>query len=289
MYSFIVHFFQVIVVTVAYRLNILGFFTTTDAESPGNFGMLDQVASLDWVKKNIEFFDGASSNIVIWGHSSGAISVGLHLLSPLSRGKFAKAIAMSGDAIGSVRTPQQESPVVDQIVDKFGCYKHSAALMECLRRADAAILVRESSDIETWGPIIDSQTNNASEPFLPMHPKEMLKNDNYYPVPLMVGFTNNEQALAYIEAIGSEFIDGKIPMRKFESMIADEALAAVTSPDENSTCELRPDLVSESLLFMYKPHPPSNDQGVLRDRFLDMQTDKNYAAGLVELATKLAQ
>lgn len=106
---------QVLVVTVAYRLNILGFFTTTDTESSGNFGMLDQIAALDWIKRHIELFDGSANNIVIYGHSAGAISVGLHMMSPLSRGKFAKAIVMSGDPINSVRTPQEELPVVDQV------------------------------------------------------------------------------------------------------------------------------------------------------------------------------
>lgn len=51
-----------------------------------------------------------------------------------------------------------------------------------------------------------------------MRLKEMLKNNNYYPVPLRVCFTNNKHALAYIEEFGREFIDGKIPVRKFEFM-----------------------------------------------------------------------
>jgi carboxylesterase type B len=106
---------QVLVVTVAYRLNILGFFTTTDSESPGNYGMLDQIAALDWIKDHIELFDGSSTNIIIYGHSAGAISVGLHMMSPLSKGKFAKGIAMSGDPINSVRVPQDEINIVDQV------------------------------------------------------------------------------------------------------------------------------------------------------------------------------
>lgn len=66
---------------MAYRLNILGFFTTTDAEAPGNYGMFDQIAALDWIQKKIKNFGGSPSNVIIYGHSSGAISVGLHLVS----------------------------------------------------------------------------------------------------------------------------------------------------------------------------------------------------------------
>lgn len=279
-----------LVVTVAYRLNILGFFTTTDAEAPGNYGMFDQLAALDWVQNKIQQFGGSSSNVIIYGHSSGAISVGLHLVSPLSRGKFSKAIAMSGDAISSVGSPQTELPVVDIIADKFGCFRRpTSALMECLRRVDVKILVRESSDIETWGPIVDYETNNSTDPFLPVHPRDTVNGGNLNSVPLLVGYTNNEQSLAYIETLAKGNLEGKLSYSNFEMLITDEFTAQIQSPEDNSSCILKPELVSEAVLFFYKPHPPSKDQAVLRDRYLDLQTDKNFAAGLTLLAGKVSK
>ncbi|XP_066581570.1 fatty acyl-CoA hydrolase precursor, medium chain-like [Prorops nasuta] len=281
---------KILVVTVAYRLNILGFFTSGDGEAPGNYGMFDQVAALDWIQKNIHQFDGSASNVVIAGHSSGAISVGLHMMSPHSRGKFAKAIALSGDAVGSVGSPEAEMPVIDIVADRFGCYrKPTTALLKCLRNVNETILVRESSDIETWGPIVDVQTNNDTDPFLPEHPKDTLDNGNFNSEPFLAGYTNNEQALAYIEAIGRQDTDGKLSSRKFESMISDESMNAVRVPFENSSCELRPEMVADAVLFFYKPHPPTKDQSFLRDRYLDLQTDKNYAAGLTLLAGKMSK
>lgn len=279
-----------VVVTVAYRLNILGFFTTMDAEAPGNYGMLDQLAALDWVKNNIEHFNGSPTNVIIAGHSSGAISVGLHIVSPLSKGKFAKALAMSGDAINSVNTPEREAPVVDSIADKFGCYRTpTSALMECLRRVEVGTLVAQSSDIETWGPLVDAETNNDTEPFLPQKPKDILESGIFNAVPLIVGFTNNEQALAYIEAFPTD-PEGKLSTPKFEMMINDETTAAVQSPLDNSTsCETKPHLLSEAVLFFYKPHPPMEDSRLLRDKYLDMQTAKNYASGLSYLAGKVGK
>lgn len=277
-------------VTVAYRLNILGFFTTTDGEAPGNYGMFDQIASLDWIQKRIHHFGGSPSNVVIFGHSSGAISVGLHLTSPLSRGKFSKAIAMSGDAISSVGSPQTELPVIDVIAEKFGCYRHpTSLLMECLRRVDVNILVRESSDIETWGPIVDYETSNTTEPFLSAHPRDALDSGNLNSVPLMVGYTNNEQALAYMESVSKGNPDGKLSYNNFETLITDEFVSLVQSPEGNSTCELKPEMVAKAVLFFYEPHPPSKDQGVLRDRYLDLQTEKNFAAGLTLLAGKVSK
>ncbi|XP_023246553.1 carboxylesterase 5A [Copidosoma floridanum] len=280
---------KILVVTVAYRLNILGFFTTADGESPGNYGLLDQIAALNWIKDNIELFDGSSSNIIIYGHSSGAISVGLHMMSPLSRGKFAKAIAMSGDAISSVRMPQEEMTVIDEVADKFGCYRNTDDLMECLRNVEIDTLIRETADIETWGPIVDADTNNwTGGPFLPKHPRDMVQANEIYAVPLVAGFTSNEQALSYIESIGSENVDGRLPMHQFESLIREESSAAVIAPEENSTCELKPELVTDAVLFYYRPYPPTKDPKHLRDRFLDLQTEKNYAAGLTQLADKVS-
>ena len=161
--------------------------------------------------------------------------------------------------------------------------------MECLRNVDVDILIRESAYIETWGPIVDAETSNSTDgPFLPRHPREM-DTEDLNAVPLMAGFTNNEQALAFIESIGSNNVDGRLPPSQFESMIREESAAAVVSPEVNSTCELRPELVSEAVLFFYKPHPPNRDQKVLRDRYLDLQTEKNYAAGLTLLAGKIAE
>ncbi|KAL0124205.1 hypothetical protein PUN28_006200 [Cardiocondyla obscurior] len=279
---------KVLVVTVAYRLNILGFFTTTDSEASGNYGMFDQIAALDWIKRNIKYFNGSPSNIVIYGHSSGAISVGLHMLSPLSRGKFHKAIAMSGDAIASVGTLERERPVVSNVAEKFGCDpRPSSALMLCLRRLPADLMVKLTSDIETWGPIIDAETNNETEPFLAQHPKDILESGNFNAVPLIAGYTNNEQVLAYMELASSQSSEGGLSSENFESMITDEFTAAV--PDDNSTCESKPEMVTNAVLFFYRPYPATTNMTVFRDRYLDLQTEKNFAAGLTLLAGKVAK
>lgn len=273
--------------TVAYRLNILGFFTSTDAEAPGNYGMMDQIAALDWVQRSIKDFNGQASNVVIYGHSSGAISVGLHMLSPLSRGKFSKAIAMSGDAIGSVGSPQAEASTVDRIAEIFGCNRRPTTdLMICLRRLTAEHIVRESSGIETWGPIVDFETNTTN-PFLPEHPRDILESGSFNAVPLLVGYTNNEHALAYIESIGNG--DGTLSQSHFESMISSDTALTLKTFEDNSTCETKPQMLSDAVSFFYRPHPPTNDKGLLRDRYLDLQTEKNYAAGLTFLAGKVAR
>ncbi|KAI5639530.1 carboxylesterase family domain-containing protein [Phthorimaea operculella] len=89
----------VVLVTFNYRLGVLGFLSLDSEDVPGNAGMKDQVAALRWIKKNIRNFGGDPENITIFGESAGAVSVSLHLISPMSKGLFKRAIVQSGSAL----------------------------------------------------------------------------------------------------------------------------------------------------------------------------------------------
>lgn len=86
----------VILVTVNYRLEVLGFLCLDTEDVPGNAGMKDQVAALRWVKSNIDRFGGDPNNVTLFGQSAGGAATAYHVLSPMSKGLFKRAIAMSG-------------------------------------------------------------------------------------------------------------------------------------------------------------------------------------------------
>ena len=92
----------VIVVTTNYRVGALGFLAHPglDKESPnnvsGNYGLLDQLAALQWVQRNIGAFGGDPSRVTIFGQSAGAESILIHLVSPESKGLYSQAIIQSG-------------------------------------------------------------------------------------------------------------------------------------------------------------------------------------------------
>ncbi|MBS1841292.1 MAG: carboxylesterase family protein [Acidobacteria bacterium] len=101
----------VVVVSMNYRLGIFGFFALPELiaesghNSAGNYGLLDQVAALQWVKRNIGAFGGDPDNVTIFGESAGSFSVSQLMASPLAKGLFQKAIGESG-ANFSGKTPE---------------------------------------------------------------------------------------------------------------------------------------------------------------------------------------
>ncbi|MBQ5550901.1 MAG: carboxylesterase family protein, partial [Bacteroidales bacterium] len=99
----------VVVVSITYRVGNLGFLSLPElsAENPqhvsGNYGILDQIAGLKWVKNNIANFGGDPNNVTIFGESAGGISVSMLCASPLAKGLFQRAISQSGGSFGPTR------------------------------------------------------------------------------------------------------------------------------------------------------------------------------------------
>jgi para-nitrobenzyl esterase len=97
----------VVLVTINYRLGVFGFLADSDLAkegggTAGNYGLLDMVAALQWVKANIKKFGGDPENVTIFGESAGSFAVSTLMASPMAQGLFAKAIGESGGAFSDV-------------------------------------------------------------------------------------------------------------------------------------------------------------------------------------------
>jgi para-nitrobenzyl esterase len=96
----------VVLVTINYRLGVFGFLATADMAkeangAAGNYGLLDMVAALQWVKANIKEFGGDPDNVTIFGESAGSAAVSTLMASPIAKGLFSKGIGESGGALGT--------------------------------------------------------------------------------------------------------------------------------------------------------------------------------------------
>ncbi|XP_064073689.1 fatty acyl-CoA hydrolase precursor, medium chain [Vanessa tameamea] len=278
---------KVIIVSVAYRLNIFGFFSTLDNEAPGNFGLLDQVAALTWVKNNIEAFGGDPENVCIFGHDAGAVSVGLHLISPYSSGLFQKAIAMSGNVLSpeTVNIARKELMTVDKVATAFSCFrKPTFQLLDCLRRVNYQALLDIGEPLASWKPIVDSGFSNISQPFLTDLPSKMFSDEIFSPVPILTGFTNMEDALL-LDKDGNE--DSGISQREFDVMREEVILSDIIV--DNSSCFTNQHHIQDAVAFFYKPIPPTTNETILRKQFLDFYTDKVYGATTYQLAKYMSK
>ncbi|XP_049525759.1 acetylcholinesterase-like isoform X2 [Dermacentor silvarum] len=99
---------ELVVVTIAYRLGAFGFLSVGTEDAPGNMGLHDQILALRWIKSNANAFGGDPDRVTIVGQSAGAFSVGIHLISPKSKGLFRRAIMQSGSPFTSTLVNRKE-------------------------------------------------------------------------------------------------------------------------------------------------------------------------------------
>jgi len=182
---------NVVVVTINYRLGFLGFFNIPGTNTKGNYGLLDQILALKWVKEHIGDFGGDARNVTIFGESAGAGSVSLLMLSPLTKDLFSKAILQSGSALNfwavhlNANTSQAEG-----FASRLGC-KDLHTATTCLRKKSVEEILKlqkvRRADVTILAPSVDKHVISG----LPFEQQKAgkLPVSN---VDLMIGFTSDE-------------------------------------------------------------------------------------------------
>ena len=271
---------EVVLVTIQYRLGPFGFISTGDDTAPGNYGMLDQIEALKWIRDNIEAFKGDPSRVTIFGESAGGSSVGLLLLSPLSKGLFHRAIALSGNEFSPFAINSREEAIgLTQIVAKRSrCpIGNNARMISCMRKADANH-IWSKKDVNKWRPVVDGI-------FLQDTPENIRKANQSHPYPLIVGLTSNEGAYFVHDKLYDHITPANFRpiLKRFFGDISRYAR------------QWRPLEISESLIdaivFQYTPWPDTKDIVRLRQGLFDMITDYSIAApahAVLDLHTRSA-
>ena len=179
----------IVVVSLNYRLGILGFLATTDGLE-GNFALQDQRLALQWVQRNIASFGGDPTRVTIAGQSAGAYSVAAHLASPLSAGLFHKASMFSWPSSIGSRTMKDAKHLGHKVTKKLGCHRSTATA--CLRSKSVHDILDAQSDlsIPLWPNTLHSfmpwlPTIGSSD--LPDQPFYMIRDGKAHDVPIMHG------------------------------------------------------------------------------------------------------
>lgn len=235
-----------IVVAANYRLGAFGFLahaalSAEDAAYPssGNYGLLDQRAAFAWVRDHIAAFGGDPDKVTISGSSAGALSVGLHLVSPGSAGLFDRAIIQSGPPTIRWRTREEAEQQGNRFATALGCLD-PVQVVACMRlRTRDQVLnalpigsdqVLEGQRVQ-WGPVVDGLD-------LPDQPRTLFESGAIARVPLMIG-TNRDEGWLFVDR---SFPNG-LTADQFDGVLATEfgvdapAIGAAYGVPQGATAE----------------------------------------------------
>ncbi|KAL6257876.1 hypothetical protein P5V15_011474 [Pogonomyrmex californicus] len=197
---------DVVLVTLNYRLGVLGFLNLYDKVATGNQALKDVVMALRWVKKNISVFGGDSENVTIFGESAGGVIVHYLTLSPLAKGLFHKAISQSGVMACPWAFTEREPHTKNRgflLAEKLGKPTTDPKVAyEFLKTIDAKTLIEKSQEksllseaerqqcLLTFTPTLDYESSN------PAFPENLTTFIHCgVNVPLLLGFTSCEGSL----------------------------------------------------------------------------------------------
>jgi len=222
----------VVLVSIGYRLGPLGFLAHPglSAESPqhvsGNYGLLDMIAALQWIKKNIAAFGGDPSKVTIFGESAGGIAVSQLCASPLAKGLISGAISESGGSFGPPRAGgapgENMRPLA--IAEKDGlafAINAGAESIEELRKLPAEKLLAAQRGM-AW-PNIDGWV-------IPSDQYSLYDAKKFNDIPVLIGYNSDEGASFSHESSPKAYIDG---VHKRYGSFADSLLKAYPTEEKS--------------------------------------------------------
>ena len=238
----------VVVVSVGYRLGVFGFLAhpelsaESDRRVSGNYGLLDMIAGLQWVQRNIAAFGGDPGQVTIFGESAGAIAVSQLCASPLARGLFHRAVSQSGGSFGPVSAGGGAG---ENMQGLRTAEQAGAAWATSLGAASAAVLrtwpaekLQEASRRErglSW-PIADGWV-------IPGDQYGLYEAGRYHDVPVLIGYNSDEGATFGAPASQDAYVAG---VRQRYGPFADKLLAAYPGGDTPAAKKTARDLTRDT-------------------------------------------
>ena len=208
----------VVVVTIAYRLGVLGMLHLPGV-ADSNLSLWDQVKALEWVRANIAAFGGDPARVTLAGQSNGGRTVGTLLAVPATRGLVAQAVVQSGTGVGSVvHTPDEAAAVAEAVLAELGDTPEAlpvARILQAQQRVSAA-----SGTLVTYRVVVGDE-------LLPERPGDAVAAGAARDVRLLIGSANDEQDLfSWLQANGANLLGSGSTMLDADAI--DKAVAAYT-------------------------------------------------------------
>ncbi|KAL5019674.1 hypothetical protein ScPMuIL_002566 [Solemya velum] len=185
---------DVIVASMNYRVGALGFLYSGNQRAPGNMGLLDQALAMKWIYNNIEAFGGNRTKLTIIGESAGAGSVGLHLLSPISRTYFNNAILQSGSPISpwAYLSPHDSLMTTKRFGKALGCPDDDIdSMMDCINGTEPSKIVRHQS-VNLDNGFVSTSLPTTDNYFLTDSPSRLLQHGQLKNTKILTGVNKDE-------------------------------------------------------------------------------------------------
>ncbi|XP_014611620.1 PREDICTED: cholinesterase isoform X1 [Polistes canadensis] len=295
-------FYDVVVVSINYRLGALGFLSTGDENSPGNYGILDQAMALRWVYDNIGHFNGNPKSITLFGPGAGAASAGLLMVAPRTRHMVSKVIAQSGSALAdwAVIMDKYRAQNTSRVyAEMLGCSIESSwKLVQCLKDGRNFFELGNSElkphvGMFPWAPVLDINFTvprdnlyidwKASDwRFFAETPEESITAGKYKEdFAYMAGVTTQEAAYILYNnetlARNNYIIDKELFDQKVWELVL------------RYNYTLNPQGVYEAIKYMYTYWPDPLNVTHIRDQYINLLSDFHYVAPFDKIAKLLVE
>ncbi|CAG4983736.1 unnamed protein product [Colias eurytheme] len=233
---------DVVIVKPNYRESIFGFLCLGTPDAPGNAGLKDIIAALQWIQQNIAAFGGDPDNVTVFGHGSGAAFVDLLTLSEMSKGLIHRAISQSGSAMAPWAVSRDNLKYAISVAEALGHrITNLENLTDAFRRTSVSALMAVIGDLEltdnslAFAPCLEREVAADVKPFLTKSPYEILNAGEQLDIPFITGFVDVEGTIRADEAVEEEwlakmqesFTDFLQPDLGFETEIEEEEVAEI--------------------------------------------------------------
>ncbi|KAL8581179.1 hypothetical protein ACOMHN_033626 [Nucella lapillus] len=270
---------NVIVASMNYRVGPLGFLYTGTLDAPGNQGLLDQALALKWIYDNVAGFGGQQNSITIFGESAGSISVGYHLLSPVSSDYFTRAIMQSGSPLSDTIFMTQPEALrrANKLSATFSCPESPMAkLVDCLRNVDAENVTNAQWALQRPGIYIDlPSTPVVDDYFLKEDPHTLLAKGTVKDTQLLNGVNTDEGMYFLLYSFPDLFPfnnSGAISDADFKKLVSSLNL------DEG-------DAVDKAVLYEYVERVVPSQRHSYRAIADDISGDRQFICPVINFAT----
>ncbi|XP_070538201.1 neuroligin-4, X-linked-like [Ptychodera flava] len=280
---------DVIVVTINYRLGVLGFLSSGDDIAPGNYGLQDQIFALEWINSNIAEFGGNPYLVTVFGSGTGAACAQLLAMSNLTVGLIHRVIAQSGTATAPWVFAKEPITNFGMLTDNFQCDREtSGERVECLRHVAWEELIRmqhsSSRFYPAFGPVIDG-TVISDDPWTaltnePRRRRQSPYDNNGYPtldgIPLLLGLVSSE---AFPLIANNTDRHGRLHRSKYSHLL-EEFVESMYGENTQASQQ-----VSMAIDFEYTDWASGkNNPYSLRDSLTEAMTDRLYGLPIIQTA-----